>query len=364
MTDKQTVKFGDICREVKLTTKDPIADGYERYIGLEHLDSGSLKIKRWGMIAEDNPSFTRVFKKGHILFGKRRPYLKKAAIAEFDGICSGDIIVMEPKNDPIYQSLLAYIVQTESFWSFAVKSSSGSLSPRTKFKLLAGITIKAIDSTASKKYLNVLTKTHKTANQLDELILSNQYLIKRMSIAAYRKEETLSARLSIKSWQKLRLKDLVSINYGKSPKGIEDEAGKYQIVGTGGITGKTNSYIVDKETLIIGRKGTIDRPQYLNDKCWPIDTTFYCVPKVKVSMKWLFYVVSAINLRGLNEASGVPSLSRSALENIQIYTPDYDSQVSIAGVLDSITNTLISLKEEENSLRKIIALTMSHIVDI
>ena len=46
MTDKQTVKFGDICREVKLTTKDPIADGYERYIGLEHLDSGSLKIKR------------------------------------------------------------------------------------------------------------------------------------------------------------------------------------------------------------------------------------------------------------------------------------------------------------------------------
>ncbi|TOP99752.1 restriction endonuclease subunit S, partial [Vibrio parahaemolyticus] len=94
MTEKQTVKFGDICKEVKLTTKDPLGDGYERYIGLEHLDSGSLKIKRWGMIAEDNPSFTRVFKKGHILFGKRRPYLKKAAIAEFDGICSSDIIVL------------------------------------------------------------------------------------------------------------------------------------------------------------------------------------------------------------------------------------------------------------------------------
>ena len=90
----QEVKFGDICREVKLTTKDPIADGYDKYIGLEHLDSGSLKIKRWGLIAEDNPTFTRVFKKGHILIGKRRPYLKKAAIAEFDGICSSDIIVV------------------------------------------------------------------------------------------------------------------------------------------------------------------------------------------------------------------------------------------------------------------------------
>ncbi len=136
MTNKQTVKFGDICREVKLTTKDPIADGYERYIGLEHLDSGSLKIKRWGMITEDNPSFTRVFKRGHILFGKRRPYLKKAAIAEFDGICSGDIIVLEASEALSTPDLLPFIIQSNAFWQHAVSTSSGSLSPRTKFSAL------------------------------------------------------------------------------------------------------------------------------------------------------------------------------------------------------------------------------------
>ena len=136
MTDKQTVKFGDICREVKLTTKDPIADGYERYIGLEHLDSGSLKIKRWGLITEDKPSFTRVFKKGQILFGKRRPYLKKAAIAEFDGICSGDIIVLEKGKDTAVSKLILLVLQSDPFWSWAVKTSIGSLSPRTKFNEL------------------------------------------------------------------------------------------------------------------------------------------------------------------------------------------------------------------------------------
>ncbi|MGL5266836.1 MAG: restriction endonuclease subunit S, partial [Plesiomonas shigelloides] len=136
MSEKQTVKFGDICREVKLTTKDPIADGYERYIGLEHLDSGSLKIKRWGIIAEDNPSFTRVFKKGHILFGKRRPYLNKAAIAAFDGVCSSDIIVMEPIKQRILPSVFHLIFKNRKFWEFAVKTSSGSLSPRTKFSSL------------------------------------------------------------------------------------------------------------------------------------------------------------------------------------------------------------------------------------
>ncbi|PLL41954.1 restriction endonuclease subunit S, partial [Klebsiella michiganensis] len=97
MPDKITVKLSDICREFKLSSKDPIADGYNRYVGLEHLDSGSLKSRRWGMLEEESPTFTRVFKKGHILFGKRRPYLKKAAIAEFDGVCSSDIIVIESK---------------------------------------------------------------------------------------------------------------------------------------------------------------------------------------------------------------------------------------------------------------------------
>jgi type I restriction enzyme, S subunit len=144
---KQTVKFGDICREVKLSSKDPLAEGYDKYIGLEHLDSGSLKIKRWGSIAEDNPSFTRVFKKGQILFGRRRAYLKKAAIAEFDGICSGDIIVMEPHKDSNYRSLLPYVIHSDLFWDWAIKNSAGGLSPRTKFKSLAEFTFNRMTAT-------------------------------------------------------------------------------------------------------------------------------------------------------------------------------------------------------------------------
>lgn len=144
MTDKQTVKFGEIFREVKLSTKDPIADGYERYIGLEHLDSGFLKIKRWGMIAEDNPSFTRVFKKGHVLFGKRRPYLKKAAIAEFDGICSSDIIVLNPEPGLIKSNLLPYLFYSSKLWDRAISTSSGSLSPRTKYKDLKDLEFRVL----------------------------------------------------------------------------------------------------------------------------------------------------------------------------------------------------------------------------
>ncbi|SUB67153.1 restriction endonuclease subunit S [Photobacterium damselae] len=177
MTDKQTVKFGDICKEVKLTTKDPIGDGYKRYIGLEHLDSGSLKIKRWGMIVEDNPSFTRVFKKGQILFGKRRPYLKKAAIAEFDGICSGDIIVMEAKPNLTHKELLPHIIQSKVMWNWAIQNSSGSLSPRTKFSVLKELEITLPEKQQMSRCLEVIDKAQECFDGID-LLHADIYKIK------------------------------------------------------------------------------------------------------------------------------------------------------------------------------------------
>lgn len=195
MTDKQIIKFGDICREVKISTKDPIADGYERYIGLEHLDSGTLKIKRWGLIKEDNPSFTRVFKKGHILFGKRRPYLKKAAVAEFDGICSGDIIVMEPRSKFPYPNLMPFIVQSDLFWSWAIKNSSGSLSPRTKFQYLKEFTLALPESESIDATSDLLLKLEEVAVKSDAAIEScekmKEVLIEQKLWKRLNKEESL-----------------------------------------------------------------------------------------------------------------------------------------------------------------------------
>ncbi len=131
------VKFGDVAQEIKASTKDPPSEGIEFYIGLEHIDPKSLRLARWGSIAEDSPAFTKKFSAGDILFGRRRAYLKKAAVADFDGICSGDIIVIAPKGDALVQDLLPFIVQSKPFFDWAVKHSAGGLSPRTKFKSLA-----------------------------------------------------------------------------------------------------------------------------------------------------------------------------------------------------------------------------------
>lgn len=129
-------RFGDVVHEVREVDRNPLENGLERLIGLEHIEPENLHIKEWGLV-EDGTSFTRVFRKGQVLFGKRRAYQRKVALAEFDGICSSDIIVMEAIEDKLIPELLPFIVQSEGFFDHALSTSAGSLSPRTKWKHLA-----------------------------------------------------------------------------------------------------------------------------------------------------------------------------------------------------------------------------------
>jgi type I restriction enzyme S subunit len=127
------VSFGDVVRLCKERTSDPDADGFERYVGLEHIDPGDLRVRRWGDVA-DGTTFTNIFRPGQVLFGKRRAYQGKVAVADFEGVCSSDIYVLEPKDDRLPSGLLPFICQSLPFLEHAVETSAGSLSPRTNWK--------------------------------------------------------------------------------------------------------------------------------------------------------------------------------------------------------------------------------------
>lgn len=131
------VKFGDVVRLSKARCADPLAEGIERYVGLEHLESGDLRIRSWGNVA-DGVTFTSLFRPGQVLFGKRRAYQRKVAVADFSGVCSGDIYVLETKDaNVLLPELLPFICQTDTFFEHAVGTSAGSLSPRTNWTNLA-----------------------------------------------------------------------------------------------------------------------------------------------------------------------------------------------------------------------------------
>jgi type I restriction enzyme S subunit len=130
------VAFADVVTNLNITVKDPEAAQIDRVIAMEHLDPGEVKISRWGSL-EDGTTFTRRVKRGQTLFGKRRAYQRKAAYAEFDAICSSDILVFEADKQRLLPEFLPFIVQSRGFYDHALGTSVGSLSPRTNWRDLA-----------------------------------------------------------------------------------------------------------------------------------------------------------------------------------------------------------------------------------
>src|SRR6266566_2737717 len=130
------VCFGDVVKLSGERSSNPEEDGFERFVGLDHIDPGDLKIRRWGDVG-DGTTFNTVFRPGQVLFGKRRAYQRKVAVADFTGVCSGDIYVLEPLNAHLLPALLPFICQTDGFFEHAVGTSAGSLSPRTNWASLA-----------------------------------------------------------------------------------------------------------------------------------------------------------------------------------------------------------------------------------
>ena len=131
------LQFGDVVRLSTTRIADPLAAGVERYVGLEHITPEDLHIHSWGLVSE-GVTFTNAFQPGQVLFGKRRAYQRKVAVADFAGVCSSDIYVFESKDpDVLLPELLPFICQSEGFYQHAVGTSAGSLSPRTNWSQLA-----------------------------------------------------------------------------------------------------------------------------------------------------------------------------------------------------------------------------------
>jgi len=141
-------------------------------------------------------------------------------------------------------------------------------------------------------------------------------------------------------WETETLRDLATINYGKSPAQILTEDGPYPVVGTGGNDRLGNDYLYDGDSIILGRKGTIDRVYFATGKFWTIDTAYYLSDFSDTVPRWLYYALQSIDLRQMNEATGVPSLSRDRLYRIELPTPPKAEQAKITEVLSTVDRAI------------------------
>ena len=129
-------RFDQMATNVNVRIDNPSESGMEYYVGLEHLDADSLKIRRWGA-PSDVEATKLMFKKGDIIFGRRRAYQRKLGVADFDGICSAHAMVLRAKPEVVLPEFLPFFLQSDLFMNLAVEVSVGSLSPTINWKTMA-----------------------------------------------------------------------------------------------------------------------------------------------------------------------------------------------------------------------------------
>lgn len=205
------VKLGDVAQEYKATVKDcsnlPI-------VGLEHLTPGEIALERWDEGTEN--TFTKGFKKGQMLFGRRRAYLKKAAVAPFDGVCSGDITVIEAIPGKILPELLPFIIQNDLLFDYAVGKSAGSLSPRVKWVDLKDYEFELPEIEKQSSLVDLLKAAHATRKAYQEQIKATDDLVKSQFIEMFGDLTNNTKSLDLKP-----LSELLLIERGGSPRPIE-----------------------------------------------------------------------------------------------------------------------------------------------
>lgn len=149
-----------------------------------------------------------------------------------------------------------------------------------------------------------------------------------------------------KEWKSVRLRNTLNVCHGQNQRNVEQENGVYPILGTGGEIGRTNDFLYDKPSILIGRKGSINKPMYMETPFWTIDTLFYCKIKSGYHPKFLFFKFQSINWNKYDESSGVPSLNASTIGSVDIFAPEFPEQTAIAEVLSAADREIDLLRQD------------------
>lgn len=183
------------------------------------------------------------------------------------------------------------------------------------------------------------TKIANFLSEIDEKIA--QFTQKRELLTQYKKgmmQKIFSQEIRFKefndSWASQPIGEILTIGSGRDYKHLK--AGRVPVFGTGGLMTTVDGFLHDGETVCIGRKGTIDKPMYFNGKLWTVDTLFYTHSFKNIIPKFVFYLFQRVNWQEHNEASGVPSLSKSTIEKIVLSFPSLLEQKKIANFLSAI----------------------------
>ena len=320
------IAFGDVVQLSKERSKNPEVEGLRRYVGLEHLKPGDLKIRRWGDIT-DGTTFTNVFRPGQVLFGKRRAYQRKVAVADFSGVCSGDIYILEPNSKNLISELLPFICQTDAFFDHAVGTSAGSLSPRTNWKSLATYEFLLPPLDEQRRIAEVLQGIQ-TCVETCRLAYEKAFRIRVkmcMNISRFAASSSGSECHSVESAFECLDSRRVPLNESQR----NENRGNTPYYGATGQVDTVGDYIFDESLILVAEDGGPfnefdEKPvaYAIHGKSWVNNHAHVLRPRNSQMMTWLLMNLMHCDLRRFTTGTTRGKLNKEQLFQVPIWIPD------------------------------------------
>ncbi len=351
----RVVNFGDVVDNMNETTRDPEAIGLDRVVGLDHMDPDSLPLKRWDNLSDlhEGTSFTRVFRAGQVLFGKRRAYQRKVSLPDFDGICSGDILVFQPKNTELLSEFLPYLVQSDGFFDHALGTSAGSLSPRTKWQELAKYEFALPPISEQQRIVAIMRAvSHVQSKSLEALMVAEKQLSNvciRLTMTTEADSKNIEDVAEILDSQRIPINDAErSLRVGDVP-----------YYGSNGQVGWIDKPLFSEPLTLVAEDGgyfsdwrnapiayRIDGPSWVNNHAHVLRAT-------KVPAGWLYFSLRNRDLTKIIVGTTRTKLNRKALSNLAIEVPsDLDKRLEILETFETVVNSMTTMVSTEKLLSK------------
>ena len=365
------MKLKDIVRESRETFKGDMSG--VPVVGLEHLIPEEISFSEYEISSDK--TFTKAFHKGQVLFGRRRAYQKKAAIAHVDGVCSGDIMVLEAIPGKMEPSLLPFIIQNDRFFDYAIQHSEGGLSPRVKWNAIANYEFSLPSIEEQKILADKLWAAYRVKESYRQLLATTDDMLKAKFNDMFGKTD----------FPKSKISDLLADNFS-------GEWGEDDVDGTGTSVIKTNNFnndgSIDFTQLVtrnieakrVERKrlkagdillersgGTKDNPVgrvvYFDREGIYVTNNFVQTLRVsdKVDSKFLFYSLfifyntQKMEIRRLgHQTSGIQNLDFHKFVAREVIVPSMEVQQEFAAIATQAEATKASLRQSIDAIDRVI----------
>ena len=332
--------------------KKPVEEDRFTYLGLEHLDSGSLKVTRFG--SEVAPIGEKlVMHKGDVLFGKRRAYQKKVAIAPFDGIFSAHGMVLRPREDVIDKSFFPLFISSDYFLDAAIKISVGSLSPTINWRDLKTLEFELPDLATQRKLAETLWSINDTMETYKKLIAATDELVKSQFIVMFGEPKNSPDAVSFET--AFTIRDDLRKPINDAVRSEMHTGQLYPYYGANGQVDSINDYLMDCNAICLaedcGAYGAGEHTSYIvSGKCWVNNHAHVLIPKECCDIEFANVYFRILDMTEYVTGTTRLKLTQAKMKTLPMILPSLELQREFAAFVRQSDKSKFELEQALSEL--------------